>query len=486
MIRKIVIANRGEIACRIIRSVQKMGLEAVALYSDADAGAPHVLMANQSVCIGPAPAALSYLDEDKIIQATKDTGADAIHPGYGFLSENAAFANRVKDENLIFIGPTPEAMEMMGDKLAAKAAVAKYDVPMLSGTDQEIETASEVQKIAGEIGYPILIKAAAGGGGKGMRIVRDSEELNSQLQRAKSEAKAAFGNDMVFIEKYLEAPRHIELQILADQHGNTIHIFERECSIQRRHQKVIEEAPASGMTPELRERMGRAAIEVARACSYEGAGTVEFLLDQDDTFYFLEMNTRLQVEHPVTEMISGLDLVEEQIRIAQGEELRWRQEDLKISGHAIELRIYAEDPENDFLPSIGALDRFRFQEAKGMRLDSGYREGMVVPLEYDPLLAKLIAHGPDRNTAIRRMLDATKTFELAGVRSTLPFGRFVCAHPAFLQGNYDTHFVRDHFNGRTDLVSESLRHSAAKLALFLYLEETARFRVPKTNASSSS
>jgi len=483
VIKKIVVANRGEIACRIIRSVQKMGLKAVALYSEADVGAPHALAADEAVLIGPALVAHSYLDQDRVIQAAHDMGADAIHPGYGFLSENATFAKRVRDEGLTFIGPTPEAIETMGDKLAAKAAVAGYDVPMLGGTDKSIESLEVAREVGDQIGYPLLIKAAAGGGGKGMRIVRDATELEEQLQRAKSEAKASFGNDMVFIEKYLEAPRHIEMQILADNHGNVIHVFERECSIQRRHQKVMEEAPASGMTPELRTAMGEAAVQVARSCAYQGAGTVEFLLDHDNTFFFLEMNTRLQVEHPVTEMIAGLDLVEEQIRIARGERLRWQQEDLNIKGHAIELRVYAEDPENDFLPSIGSLDRFRFALGEGIRLDSGYREGMLVPLEYDPLLAKLIAHGPDRMTAVRRLRSAIASAEIAGVRSTLSFGDFVCRHPAFVQGAYDTHFVSSHFSGE-DLVPPDLQKSVAKAALFLYLKELERFRIPSTDSSN--
>ncbi len=483
MIKKILIANRGEIACRIIRTVQRMGLQAVAVYSTVDSDAPHVLMADQAILLGPAPAAQSYLDQDRIMEAAQETQADAIHPGYGFLSENASFAQRVAEAGLIFIGPGVAAIEIMGDKLAAKAAVAAFDVPMLSGTNERVDALDDARKIAEEIGYPILIKAAAGGGGKGMRIVRSVSELDQQLQRAQSEAQAAFGNGMVFIEKYLEAPRHIEFQILADAHGNAVHLFERECSIQRRHQKVIEEAPACGMTDSVRSEMGQAALLVAKSCKYLGAGTVEFLVDEEGKFFFLEMNTRLQVEHPVTELITGLDLVEEQIRIARGEKLRWQQEDLAIGGHAIELRIYAEDPQNGFLPSMGTLERFRFSLQEGMRLDSGYREGMTIPLEYDPLLAKLITFGPDRTVALSRMREAIASFDLVGIQSTLPFGDFVCRHPAFRKGNYDTHFVSTYFGSGEDLIPVELQEAAARVALQLYLQELDRFRIPRTQST---
>ena len=354
--KKVLIANRGEIALRIMRSLKEMGIQTVAIYSEADRNAPHVKYADQSVCIGPPPSNQSYLKGTTIIEVAKKLGVDGIHPGYGFLSENSAFAQAVTDAGIVFIGPTPQAIETMGNKLAAKAAAAKYHIPMVPGADTAITDIAEAHKIAGITGFPILIKAAAGGGGKGMRIVENQEELEEQMQRAVSEALAAFGDGSVFIEKYVTSPRHIEVQVLGDTHGNIVHLFERECSIQRRHQKVIEEAPSSILTPELRARMGLSAVNVARSCNYVGAGTVEFLVDDQMNYYFLEMNTRLQVEHPVTEMITGIDLVKEQVRIARGEAISFKQEDLHINGHSIELRVYAEDPTNNFLPDIGTLN----------------------------------------------------------------------------------------------------------------------------------
>ncbi len=479
--QKILVANRGEIAVRILQTAKKMGLHTVAIYSTIDRDAPHVLLADQAVCIGAAPSNESYLCGERIVAIAKELSVDAIHPGYGFLSENAAFAKHVADNGLIFIGPSPSAIEIMGSKLAAKAAVKKYDIPMVPGIDQAITSVEKAQSIAATIGYPILIKASAGGGGKGMRIVENETELATQMQRAISEATAAFGDGAVFIEKYVAAPRHIELQILADTHGNVVHLFERECSIQRRHQKVVEEAPSAVLTPELREAMGAAAIKVAKACDYVGAGTVEFLLDEAHNFYFLEMNTRLQVEHPVTELITGTDLVALQIEIARGDSLPFAQEDLQITGHAIELRVYAEDPMNDFLPSVGQLEVYKIPTGEGIRVDNGYREGMDVPIYYDPLLAKLITYAPTRAAAIQRMLQAINAYEIKGIETTLPFGRFVCEHPAFCNGDFDTHFVKKQYH--TTHVQASQQEEAeiaALIALQTYLKELQIVRLPNT------
>ncbi len=468
---KILIANRGEIALRVMRTAHRMGIATVAVYSEADRDAPHVQAADQAVCIGPAPSSESYLKEEKILAAARETGADAIHPGYGFLSENAGFSRAVEAAGLVFIGQKPEAIRTMGDKLAAKKSVQPYDIPLVPGTDEPVSDADRIREIAAEIGYPILIKAAAGGGGKGMRVVEREADLGAQIERATSEAKSAFGDGSVFIEKYVTAPRHIEIQVLCDTHGNAIHLFERECSIQRRHQKVVEEAPSAVLTPELRERMGQAAVDVARACDYLGAGTVEFLLDADHNFYFLEMNTRLQVEHPVTELITGLDLVELQIRVARGEPLPVRQEELQIRGHALELRVYAEDPLQDFMPSVGLLEIYRPPSGPGIRVDDGYREGMQVPIYYDPMLAKLITYGADRPAAIRRMREAIADYRVAGVATTLPFGDFVCRHPAFTSGDFTTHFVKEHYSPEAleaDLDREA--SVAARVALNAYLK----------------
>src|SRR5688572_3844641 len=391
--QKILVANRGEIALRIMRTIHRMGIQSVAVYSEADRQAPHVLFANEAVCLGPAPSSQSYLNGDAIIAFAQKLGVDGIHPGYGFLSENAAFAKKVEEAGITFIGPGPEAMRIMGSKLAAKECVKQYNIPMVPGIDKAVDNITVAKKIAAEIGYPILIKASAGGGGKGMRIAAKESELEEQMERATSEALSSFGDGSVFIEKYVSSPRHIEIQVLADNYGNTVHLFERECSIQRRHQKIVEESPSSVLTPELRQKMGEAAVLVAKSCNYRSTGTVEFLLDEKLNFYFLEMNTRLQVEHPVTEMITGIDLVEEQIKIARGEKLRFRQEDLTINGHALELRVYAEDPLNDFLPSTGKLEKYKPPTGEGIRVDDGYTEGMAIPVYYDPMIAKLITHG---------------------------------------------------------------------------------------------
>lgn len=444
-IRKILVANRGEIALRIMRSAKEMGILTVAVHSEADRRSPHVLYADEARCLGPAPSSESYLRADKILEICKELQVDAIHPGYGFLSENAGFARAVREAGIILIGPTPEAMEVMGSKLAAKQAVKSYNVPMVPGTDEAVSDPVLAKKIAAEVGYPILIKASAGGGGKGMRVVEKAEELEEQMQRASSEAISSFGDGAVFIEKFVGSPRHIEIQVLGDQQGNVLYLFERECSVQRRHQKVVEEAPSSILTPEIRKAMGEAAVNVCKACNYTNAGTVEFLLDEKLNFYFLEMNTRLQVEHPVTEMITGLDLVREQIRIAMGYPMGYKQEDLKIHGHAIEVRVYAEDPTNNFLPDIGTLNVYRKPSGPGVRVDDGFEEGMSIPIYYDPMISKLIVHAGTREEALDRMVRAIDEYKISGVKTTLPFCRFVMLHPAFRSGNFDTHFITHYY-----------------------------------------
>jgi propionyl-CoA carboxylase alpha chain len=444
-IQKILVANRGEIALRVMRSARELGIKTVAVYSEADRHALHVRFADEAVFIGPPPSSESYLRMEKIIDAARKTGADAIHPGYGFLSENEDFARLVEDEGLIFIGPSAKAIELMGSKLAAKAAVAKFNVPLVPGTSEPITDANKAKKIAAEIGYPVLIKASAGGGGKGMRVVDDEQSFEEQMERAISEATSAFGDGSVFIEKYITKPRHIEFQIFGDKHGNVVHLFERECSIQRRHQKVVEEAPSSILTPEKRNAMGEAAINVAKSCGYYGAGTVEFILDDKLNFYFLEMNTRLQVEHPVTEEITGLDLVKLQIKIAEGNPIPFKQEDLKIHGHAVEVRVYAEDPANNFLPDIGTLQTYNRPQGHGIRVDDGFEQGMSIPFYYDPMIAKLICHAEDRAGAIEKMIRAIDDYEITGLETTLGFCKFVMQHDAFRSGNFDTRFVENYF-----------------------------------------
>ncbi|QDH80946.1 acetyl-CoA carboxylase biotin carboxylase subunit [Echinicola soli] len=476
-IKKILVANRGEIALRIMRTIKEMGLKSVAVYSEADKNAPHVLYADEAYCLGPAASNKSYLLGERIIEVCHILGADAIHPGYGFLSENASFAKKVADAGLIFIGPSPTSIEVMGDKLAAKKAVSQYDIPMVPGTDHAILDIQEAQKTAASIGYPILIKASAGGGGKGMRIVQDEAEFEEQMKRAVSEAKSAFGNGAVFIEKYISSPRHIEIQILADQHGNYVHLFERECSVQRRHQKVIEEAPSAVVSQDMREAMGTAAIDVAKACDYYGAGTVEFIVDEALDFYFLEMNTRLQVEHPVTEMITGKDLVREQILIAEGLPLSFSQNDLKIIGHAIETRVYAEDPTNNFLPDIGTLVTYRLPQGPGIRVDDGFREGMEIPIYYDPMIAKLVTYDEDRPKAIQKMVRAIDGYKITGISTTLSFARYVMLHPAFQTGEFDTKFVEEHF--APDSLSEDFTDGEQEI-----LATIATYLLPSAKTSS--
>lgn len=479
--KKILIANRGEIALRIMKTAKKMGIKTVAVYSTADRKSPHVRFADEAVLIGEAPSNQSYLLGDKIIEVAKSLDVDGIHPGYGFLSENAEFAEKVEKNGIKFIGPKSHAIKVMGDKLAAKETVKAYDIPMVPGIDEAITDVEKAKKIAEEIGFPILIKASAGGGGKGMRIVENVSEFEEQMQRAISEAQSAFGDGSVFLEKYIASPRHIEIQIMADEHGNVIHLFERECSIQRRHQKVIEEAPSAILTPELRNKMGEAAVKVAKSCDYVGAGTVEFLLDENMNFYFLEMNTRLQVEHPVTELITGLDLVELQIKIARGEELNIRQEDLKIHGHALELRVYAEDPMNDFLPSVGNLEVYQLPEGEGIRVDNGIEEGMDVPIYYDPMLSKLITYAKTRAEAIHLMIEAIQNYKVKGIETTLPFGTFICKHEAFISGDFDTNFVKKYFSEENiKSNAETEAKIAALVALRYYLEERKIVRLPNS------
>ncbi|NRA94229.1 MAG: acetyl-CoA carboxylase biotin carboxylase subunit [Psychroserpens sp.] len=477
--KKILVANRGEIAIRVMRTAKQMGIKTVAVFSEADRNAPHVKFADEAVCIGPAPSNQSYLKGDKIIEVAKSLNVDGIHPGYGFLSENADFAQLCEANDVIFIGPRSKAIQMMGDKLAAKEAVKDYDIPMVPGVDHAITDPKEAVQIAKDIGFPILIKAAAGGGGKGMRIVEHEKDVEEQMKRAISEATSAFGDGSVFVEKYVTSPRHIEIQVMADDHGNVLHFFERECSVQRRHQKVVEEAPSAVLSPELRERMGQAAIDVARSCDYLGAGTVEFLLDADHNFYFLEMNTRLQVEHPVSEWIACVDLVELQIKVARGEALDIKQEDLKINGHAVELRVYAEDPMNDFLPSVGNLEVYRLPVGENIRVDNGFEEGMDVPIYYDPMLSKLITYGKTRMEAIERMIEAIDNYHIKGVQTTLPFGRFVCEHEAFRSGNFDTHFVKNYYS--PSLLEDAHAKEAeiaAQIALKRYLQDQKLLRLP--------
>jgi len=443
--KKILIANRGEIALRVMRTCKAMGIKTVAVYSEADREALHVKYADEAFLLGPPPSAQSYLLGDKIIEICKQANVDGIHPGYGFLSENPAFAKKVKQAGITLIGPSPEAMEIMGNKLSAKEAVLKYNVPMVPGINQAITDIQEALTIAKKIGFPVLVKASAGGGGKGMRVVHSASDFEEQMNLAINEATSAFGDGSVFLEKYVASPRHIEIQVLGDEFGNIVYLFERECSIQRRHQKLVEEAPSAIITQELRKQMGEAAVNVAKACNYSGAGTVEFLVDDNLNFYFLEMNTRLQVEHPVSELITGLDLVKEQIRVARGEVLGYSQEDLKIHGHAIELRVCAEDPSENFIPSIGTLTTYIKPDLKNVRIDDCMEQGMTIPIFYDNMIAKLIVWAPSRIEAISLMKIAIRQFKIEGIKTTLEFGEFVMNHDAFISGKFDTHFVVNYF-----------------------------------------
>ncbi|TXK29467.1 acetyl-CoA carboxylase biotin carboxylase subunit [Pontibacter qinzhouensis] len=485
-IKKLLVANRGEIALRVMRSAKEMGISTVAIFSEADRNALHVRFADEAVCVGGPKSSESYLRGDVILDVCRQLQVDAIHPGYGFLSENAGFARQVQEAGIIFIGPSPEAIELMGSKLAAKAAVARYNIPMVPGTEEAITDVEAAKEIATQVGFPILIKASAGGGGKGMRVVERVEDFEEQMQLAVSEATSAFGDGAVFIEKYIGSPRHIEIQVLGDTHGNIVHLFERECSIQRRHQKVVEEAPSAVLTPTLRDEMGRCAVNVAKACNYVGAGTVEFLLDENMQFYFLEMNTRLQVEHPVTEQITGLDLVKEQIQIAEGNALNFSQEQLKINGHALELRVYAEDPANNFLPDIGKLQTYKRPQGLGVRVDDGFEQGMEIPIYYDPMIAKLVTFGKDRQEAIAKMLRAIDEYEITGIATTLPFGKFVLEHEAFISGNFDTKFIERYFTPESlQVVSDTDTDEIAAVLAALLLTQARPPAVTLETATTS-
>ncbi len=471
-IQKILVANRGEIALRIMRSAKSAGIKTVAVYSEADEYAPFARFADERVCIGPPASSKSYLQIDKIIKVCKDLNVDAVHPGYGFLSENAAFAHALEQAGINFIGPSAEAIQTMGDKISAKQAVGKFGVPLVPGMDKPIEDVAEARKIAKEIGYPVLVKASAGGGGKGMRIVHQDEDFEGEMERAMSEAQSAFGNGAVFVEKFITAPKHIEVQIIGDKHGNLVHLFERDCSVQRRHQKVVEEAPSPILNHEERMNIGEAALNVARACDYYNAGTVEFIMDENKEFYFLEMNTRLQVEHPVTEQITGVDLVQEQIRVAEGHPLSFGQEDLKVNGHSIEIRVYAEDPKNNFAPSIGNLEVYRRPSGEGVRLDDGYEQGQDIPIYYDPMIAKLVATGKDREEAIERLLQAIRDYRIIGVKTTLPFCEFVLQHDAFRGGNFTTKFVEQYFTPEVLETTPDESSTLAALAAAAFMDQS--------------
>ncbi len=469
MFNKILIANRGEIACRVIRACREMKIATVAVYSEADKDAKHVRMADEAFCVGPAPSSESYLRGDKIIAVAKSAGVEAIHPGYGFLSENAEFAREVAKAGITFIGPPAGAMEAMGGKMAARKIAIAAGVPVVPGATEALRSFEDAQATATKIGYPVMLKASAGGGGKGMRLVMDESELKSALETAQSEALASFGDDAVYVEKAVVRPRHIEIQVFSDLHGNHVYLGERECSIQRRHQKVIEEAPSPINSAELRAEMGACAVKVAKAVDYVGAGTVEFLVsDLDRSFYFLEMNTRLQVEHPVTELVTGIDIVREQIRVASGEKLSFSQDDIQIKGHAIECRVYAEDPENNFLPSPGVITRLRVPQGPGVRDDGGVYEGAKVSIYYDPMISKLAVLGKDRAEAIDRMRRALMEYEVGGIKTTLPFFREVMDDVEFIIGNLDTGFISA-FNERKavrypDVVTRDIAIIAAALA----------------------
>jgi len=479
---KILIANRGEIAMRVMRTAKEMGIKTVAVFSEADRNMPFVRYADEAVCIGPPPSSQSYLRADKLIDVALQTGADAIHPGYGFLSENAGFSKAVSDAGLIFIGPSAHSIEVMGSKIGAKQAAKKFNVPMVPGTEEPVKDIAEARRIAQGIGYPILVKASAGGGGKGMRVVNSDDEFEEQVRAAKSEALNSFSNDDVFIEKYVGSPKHIEIQLMGDQHGNYVYLFERECSVQRRHQKLIEEAPSSCLTPDIRKAMGECAIAAARSCNYYGAGTVEFLVDEQLNFYFLEMNTRLQVEHCVTEMITGIDLVKEQINVARGNKLSFTQDDLKISGHAIELRVCAEDPRNNFLPDTGKLEMYQPPKGPGIRVDDGYEEGMDIPIFYDPMIAKLIAYAPTRDEAIDRLCRAIDEYYIKGIKTTLQFGKWAVNVEAFRSGNFDTKFIDKYFKPEY-LLTENAETEEVAALLSAYVWEKAGSKRQSTSSN---
>jgi acetyl-CoA carboxylase biotin carboxylase subunit len=472
MFSKILVANRGEIAVRVIRACREMGIEAVAVYSDVDRHALHVRYADYAYRIGPPQASESYLNMEKVIDIAKKSGAEAIHPGYGFLAENPDFAGMLGEEGIKLIGPSPEAMRVMGSKTLARQTVSAAGVPVVPGTKEAIETEEEVLKVALEVGYPVMLKAAAGGGGKGLRLVNEESEMRSAIRMARSEAKSSFGDDSMYIEKYIENPRHIEIQVLADQQGNTIHLFERECSIQRRHQKVIEESPSVYVNDEIRKEMGMVAVAAAKAVHYEGVGTVEFLMDRDKNFYSLEMNTRLQVEHPVTEMVTGIDIVKEQIKIAAGEELQIQQDEIKQVGHAIECRIYAEDPDSNFFPCPGLIEALRVPGGPGVRDDSGVFEGFEIPIQYDPMISKLVVWGQNREEAINRMRRALSEYIITGVKTTVPFHIRVMNNRHFIEGDFDTNYIdKVFFQEEQERVPENTEVAIIVGAIEQYLRE---------------
>lgn len=450
MFSKVLIANRGEIALRIIRACREMGVTSVAIYSEADADAPHVWAADEAYCVGPGPSVRSYLNVPNIISAAVLAGVDAIHPGYGYLSEQAQFAEICQTHGITFIGPSVEAIEQMGDKVAAKRTMAEAGVPVIPGGLDGVRDNQEALKLAEQIGFPVIVKAAAGGGGKGMRVAANQDELLRVLEPARTEAQSAFGSDVVYIEKMIDNPRHIEIQILADTHGNVVHLGERECSLQRRHQKLIEEAPSVALDDRLRQAMGEAAVRGAKAVGYTNAGTMEFLLDSNGKFYFLEMNTRIQVEHPVTEWVTGVDLVQEQLKVAAGEPLSLKQEDIVLSGHSIECRVNAEDPERNFLPSPGQIGFYHAPGGPGVRVDSGVHAGFTVSPYYDPMLAKVIVHAPTRDEAINRALAALDEFRIEGIATNIEFLQDLLGHPKFRAGDLSTDFVTQFMDGELD------------------------------------
>jgi len=487
MLKKVLIANRGEIAVRIIRACKEMGIKTVAVFSEIDRKALHVRFADEAYLIGPAPSAQSYLDMEKIIEVAKRSGAEAIHPGYGFLAENATFVKMVESEGLAFIGPPSSAVELLGDKVEARKTMKTAGVSIVPGTEVEIASEDQAVSIAEEIGFPILIKAVGGGGGKGMRIVKEKSQMKEALRGAQSEAKSAFADPRIYIEKYLERPRHVEIQILADKYGNVIHLGERECSIQRRHQKVVEESPSPIVDAEMRKAMGEQAVTAAKAAGYVNAGTMEFLVDQDLNFYFLESNTRLQVEHPVTEMVTGIDIAKEQIKIASGMKLECKQENIKWKGSAIECRIYAEDPDNNFFPSVGVVHSYLEPSGPGVRVDSGLSEGLEISLYYDPLIAKLLTWGNDRNEAIQRMKRALSEYRISGIATTIPFHIGVMNNKRFKEGRIHTHFIEEEMEKGQLIVgrdSDDILEAVAVFSALLDFQEKKRTKTPSSKTKS--
>jgi len=485
MIKKILIANRGEIAVRIMRSCREMGITTVAVYSDADRKSMHVLYADEAYHIGPSPSIESYLCMDKILEVARKSNSDAIHPGYGFLSENAVFSAKCQEAGIKFIGPSPYAISQMGNKITARQTMIAAGVPVVPGTEADIKSEAEARQLIKKIGLPVMIKASAGGGGKGMRLVKEESEIMNAINSARSEAKSAFGDDTVYIEKYIQSPHHIEFQIIADQHGNVVHLFERECSVQRRHQKIIEETPSPILTNEVRTKMGDAAVAAAKAVNYEGAGTIEFIVDNNLNYYFLEMNTRLQVEHPITEMVVGMDLVKEQINIASGKALSCRQEDLSQKGHAIECRMYAEDASANFMPAPGKVTHFAVPSGMGIRVDGYVYSGFEIPMYYDPLIAKLVVWGSNRQDAIERTIRALREFKITGIKNSIQFLENIMTTPDFVNGNYTTHFIDENIQHllKEDTINEDFENIAAITAL---LEYTSQIKKATPTAQSSS